>query len=177
MKRVALKMKAAEMKRIKQWVLTQYPHTRFCFSSYCEDIHQCCESSFCLLLVEYQLCQMTFSSSLDQLFLWEISEFPSTVQVCISDRHRPRKKQRVTKKGKGRDWVLKKKEQMRKKGNHVPPDTKYTARKRKARFWFLQESDIQSSLLIPKLAHTRWNRLFPPVILCRWFWPRLNESC
>ncbi|KAG5522661.1 hypothetical protein RHGRI_034713 [Rhododendron griersonianum] len=59
---------------------------------------------------------------------------PSTVQVCISDRHRPRKKQRITKKGKGRDWVLKKKEQMRKKGNHVPPDTKYTARKRKARF-------------------------------------------
>ncbi|KAF7124480.1 hypothetical protein RHSIM_Rhsim12G0146500 [Rhododendron simsii] len=54
--------------------------------------------------------------------------------VCISDRHRPRKKQRITKKGKGRDWVLKKKEQMRKKGNHVPPDTKYTARKRKARF-------------------------------------------
>jgi 18S rRNA (guanine1575-N7)-methyltransferase len=54
--------------------------------------------------------------------------------VCISDRHRPRKKQRITKKGKGRDWVLKKKEQLRKKGNHVPLDTKYTARKRKARF-------------------------------------------
>ncbi|KAM7512680.1 hypothetical protein LguiB_011555 [Lonicera macranthoides] len=54
--------------------------------------------------------------------------------VCISDRHRPRKKQRLNKKGKGRDWVLKKKEQMRRKGNTVPPDTKYTARKRKARF-------------------------------------------
>ncbi|PSS30092.1 18S rRNA (guanine-N(7))-methyltransferase [Actinidia chinensis var. chinensis] len=54
--------------------------------------------------------------------------------VCISDRHRPRKKQRVTKKGKGREWVLKKKQQMRKKGNVVPADTKYTARKRKARF-------------------------------------------
>lgn len=54
--------------------------------------------------------------------------------VCISDRHRPRKKQRLTKKGKGRDWVVKKKEQMRKKGNTVPPDSRYTARKRKTRF-------------------------------------------
>lgn len=56
-------------------------------------------------------------------------------QVSISDRHRPRKKQRITKKGKGREWILKKKEQMRRKGNVVPPDTKYTARKRKSRFW------------------------------------------
>ncbi|XP_021893198.1 probable 18S rRNA (guanine-N(7))-methyltransferase [Carica papaya] len=54
--------------------------------------------------------------------------------VCISDRHRPRKKQKITKKGKGREWVLRKKEQMRRKGNTVPPDSKYTARKRKARF-------------------------------------------
>ncbi|KAL2461840.1 S-adenosyl-L-methionine-dependent methyltransferase superfamily protein [Abeliophyllum distichum] len=54
--------------------------------------------------------------------------------VCISDRHRPRKKQRLNKKMKGREWVLKKKEQMRRKGNAVPADTKYTARKRKARF-------------------------------------------
>lgn len=56
------------------------------------------------------------------------------MQVSISDRHRPRKKQKINKKGKGREWVLKKKEQMRRKGNVVPPDTKYTARKRKARF-------------------------------------------
>ncbi|KAF4347442.1 hypothetical protein CsatB_009679 [Cannabis sativa] len=54
--------------------------------------------------------------------------------VCVSDRHRPRKKQRITKKGKGREWILKKKEQMRRRGNVVPADTKYTARKRKARF-------------------------------------------
>ncbi|XP_062109262.1 18S rRNA (guanine-N(7))-methyltransferase RID2 isoform X2 [Humulus lupulus] len=54
--------------------------------------------------------------------------------VCVSDRHRPRKKQRTTKKGKGREWILKKKEQMRRRGNAVPADTKYTARKRKARF-------------------------------------------
>ncbi|KAK4798288.1 hypothetical protein SAY86_030614 [Trapa natans] len=54
--------------------------------------------------------------------------------VSISDRHRPRKKQKVNKKGKGREWVMKKKEQMRKKGNVVPPDSKYTARKRKSRF-------------------------------------------
>ncbi|KAM0939359.1 putative methyltransferase type 11, 18S rRNA (guanine(1575)-N(7))-methyltransferase Bud23 [Dioscorea sansibarensis] len=49
-------------------------------------------------------------------------------------RNRPRKKMKVNRKGKGREWVLKKKDQMRKKGNVVPPDTKYTARKRKARF-------------------------------------------
>ncbi|XP_009631447.1 18S rRNA (guanine-N(7))-methyltransferase RID2 [Nicotiana tabacum] len=54
--------------------------------------------------------------------------------VFVSDRHRPRKKQKVNKRGKGRDWVLKKKEQMRRKGNTVPADTKYTARKRKDRF-------------------------------------------
>lgn len=56
-------------------------------------------------------------------------------QVCFSDRQRPRKKQKVNKKGKGREWVLRKKEQMRNKGINVPPNTKYTARKRKARFW------------------------------------------
>ncbi|KAL5717847.1 18S rRNA (guanine(1575)-N(7))-methyltransferase [Ranunculus cassubicifolius] len=54
--------------------------------------------------------------------------------VSISDRHRPRKKMRVSKKGKDMKWLLKKKEQMRKKGNAVPADTKYTGRKRKARF-------------------------------------------
>lgn len=54
--------------------------------------------------------------------------------VCNSDRQRPRKKQRINKKGKGKRWILKKKEQMRKKGNAVPPDTKYTGRKRKTRF-------------------------------------------
>lgn len=55
-------------------------------------------------------------------------------KVCILDRHRPRKKQKTNKKGKGREWVLRKKEQMRSKRNTVPPDSKYTARKRKARF-------------------------------------------
>jgi 18S rRNA (guanine1575-N7)-methyltransferase len=55
--------------------------------------------------------------------------------VCISDRNRPRKRQKTNKKGKkDKNWVIKKKDQMRKKGNTVPPDTKYTARKRKARF-------------------------------------------
>ncbi|XP_059634631.1 18S rRNA (guanine-N(7))-methyltransferase RID2-like isoform X1 [Cornus florida] len=54
--------------------------------------------------------------------------------ICKSDRNRPRKRQKIAKKVKGRDWVLKKKDQMRKKGNVVPRDTKYTARKRKARF-------------------------------------------
>jgi hypothetical protein len=68
-----------------------------------------------------------------QLFFNQKKIF-GVMQVCISDRHRPRKKQKTTKKGKGREWVLKKKEQMRRKGNAVPLDTKYTARKRKARF-------------------------------------------
>ncbi|EEF34675.1 18S rRNA (guanine-N(7))-methyltransferase RID2 [Ricinus communis] len=64
----------------------------------------------------------------------ENSEDGENQTVRFSDRHRPRKKQKFSKKGKGRDWVLRKKEQMRSKGNIVPPDTKYTARKRKARF-------------------------------------------
>ncbi|MCD7453917.1 hypothetical protein HAX54_022673 [Datura stramonium] len=62
------------------------------------------------------------------------SEDEENQTVCISDRRRPRKKQKVNKKGKGRDWVLRKKEQLRRKGNAVPPDSKYTARKRKDRF-------------------------------------------
>ncbi|XP_019197762.1 PREDICTED: probable 18S rRNA (guanine-N(7))-methyltransferase [Ipomoea nil] len=62
------------------------------------------------------------------------SEDEENQTVCVSDRHRPRKKQKVNKKGKGRAWVMKKKDQMRKKGKEVPNDTKYTARKRKDRF-------------------------------------------
>ncbi|KAJ3695483.1 hypothetical protein LUZ60_000860 [Juncus effusus] len=53
--------------------------------------------------------------------------------VGIYERNRPRKKQKVSNK-KGKKWVLKKKEQMRRKGNEVPHDSKYTARKRKSRF-------------------------------------------
>ncbi|KAJ6696491.1 METHYLTRANSFERASE-RELATED [Salix koriyanagi] len=54
--------------------------------------------------------------------------------VCISDRNRPKKKQKISRKGKGREWIFKKKEQLRRKGNAMPPDTRYTGRKRKARF-------------------------------------------
>ncbi|XP_054821182.1 LOW QUALITY PROTEIN: protein NUCLEOLAR FACTOR 1 [Prosopis cineraria] len=43
-----------------------------------------------------------------------------------NDRHRPKKKQKHNKSGKGREWILRKKEQMRRRGNLVPPDTKYT---------------------------------------------------
>ncbi|XP_065851420.1 18S rRNA (guanine-N(7))-methyltransferase RID2 [Euphorbia lathyris] len=64
----------------------------------------------------------------------DISDDRENHTVRFSDRHRPKKKQKVAKKGKGREWVLRKKEQLRSKGNVVPPDTKYTARKRKARF-------------------------------------------
>ncbi|OIV99780.1 hypothetical protein TanjilG_26118 [Lupinus angustifolius] len=54
--------------------------------------------------------------------------------VCISDRHRPRKKLKGNKSGKGREWIMRKKDQMRRRGNVVPPNTKYTGRKRKDRF-------------------------------------------
>ncbi|KAJ4830495.1 hypothetical protein Tsubulata_012817 [Turnera subulata] len=54
--------------------------------------------------------------------------------VFVSDRHRPRKRGKVNQEGTWREWVLNKKEKMREKGNIVPPDTKYTGRKRKA--WF-----------------------------------------
>ncbi|KAF5461720.1 hypothetical protein F2P56_017795 [Juglans regia] len=64
----------------------------------------------------------------------ESSDDEAEQTVCISDRHRPRKKQKLTKKGKGREWILRKKEQKRRRGDEVPLDTKYTARKRKPRF-------------------------------------------
>ncbi|KAJ0246071.1 hypothetical protein HA466_0176550 [Hirschfeldia incana] len=54
--------------------------------------------------------------------------------VCVTDRNRPRKRQRTNKNCKGREWVCRKKEQSRRKGNDVPADSKYTARKRKSRF-------------------------------------------
>ncbi|RID74110.1 hypothetical protein BRARA_B01226, partial [Brassica rapa] len=56
------------------------------------------------------------------------------IEVWVSDRNRPRKLQRTNKNGKERDWVFRKKEQSRRKGNDVPADSKYTARKRKSRF-------------------------------------------
>ncbi|KAH6803344.1 S-adenosyl-L-methionine-dependent methyltransferases superfamily protein [Perilla frutescens var. frutescens] len=62
------------------------------------------------------------------------SEDEENQSVSVSDRHRPRKKQKLNKKVKGREWILKRKDKMRRKGNTVPADSKYTARKRKARF-------------------------------------------
>ncbi|XP_009401552.2 18S rRNA (guanine-N(7))-methyltransferase RID2 [Musa acuminata AAA Group] len=64
----------------------------------------------------------------------EESDDDGNQTVGIYDRTRPRKKAKINKNGKGKEWVFKKKEQMRKKGYSVPPDTKYTARKRKAHF-------------------------------------------
>ncbi|CAA2995796.1 probable 18S rRNA (guanine-N(7))-methyltransferase [Olea europaea subsp. europaea] len=58
----------------------------------------------------------------------------TAAEMKIINQHRPRKKQKLNKKMKGREWVLRKKEQRRRKGTAVPADTKYTARKRKARF-------------------------------------------
>lgn len=68
---------------------------------------------------------------------YQLYAFVLIMQVNISDRHRLKKRQKTGKKGKGRQWILRKKEQMRDKGYNVPPDTKYTGRKRKAKFWSL----------------------------------------
>ncbi|KAL1335413.1 hypothetical protein HN51_064312 [Arachis hypogaea] len=62
------------------------------------------------------------------------SEDEENQTVRVSDRHRPQKKQKWNKSGKGKEWIKRKKEQMRRRGNAVPPDTKYTGRKRKDRF-------------------------------------------
>lgn len=65
----------------------------------------------------------------------EESEDEENQTVRLSDRHRPFKKQRKNNKsGKGKEWILRKKDQMRRRGNDVPLDTKYTGRKRKGRF-------------------------------------------
>lgn len=53
--------------------------------------------------------------------------------VCCLDRNAPvHRKQNSSVKGK--DWILKKKERMRKQGKLVAQDSKYTARKRKPKF-------------------------------------------
>ncbi|KXZ47612.1 hypothetical protein GPECTOR_34g771 [Gonium pectorale] len=55
-------------------------------------------------------------------------------QVKMAGRERAGKRRKTGGGGsgaKGRNWVLKKKEQMRKKGYDIAPDSKYTARKRK----------------------------------------------
>ncbi|GJP40155.1 hypothetical protein CLOM_g24437 [Closterium sp. NIES-68] len=64
------------------------------------------------------------------------SDGGGTVGYEQRQRQRPGKKQRLNTKGaKGRNWVLKKKEHRRQRGDmDVPRDTKYTARKRKSRF-------------------------------------------
>ncbi|PKA63940.1 hypothetical protein AXF42_Ash004950 [Apostasia shenzhenica] len=63
------------------------------------------------------------------------SDDDNSETVGIYDRHRPTKRLKLNKKkGKGKAWLLKKKEQMRNKGYTVPPDTKYTGRKRKNHF-------------------------------------------
>lgn len=56
------------------------------------------------------------------------------MQVGIYERNRPKKRQKTKKNGKGKDWLLRKKEQMRRRGHDVPADTKYTGRKRKSYF-------------------------------------------
>jgi 18S rRNA (guanine1575-N7)-methyltransferase len=62
------------------------------------------------------------------------SDDEESEEVGVSDRNRPRKRQRTNTKVKGREWVLRKKEQSRRKGKNVPADSKFTSRKRRTRF-------------------------------------------
>ncbi|EOA13804.1 hypothetical protein CARUB_v10026899mg [Capsella rubella] len=64
----------------------------------------------------------------------DFSEDEESGTVSMSDRNRARKRQKTKKNKKGREWILRKKEQSRRKGNDVPEDSKYTGRKRKSRF-------------------------------------------
>ncbi|KAK7291874.1 hypothetical protein RIF29_07374 [Crotalaria pallida] len=70
----------------------------------------------------------------EEIYSDDDSEDEENQTVSISDRHRPRKKLKKNKSGKGREWIMRKKDQMRRRGNVVPPNTKYTGRKRKDRF-------------------------------------------
>ncbi|KAK9669244.1 hypothetical protein RND81_13G118800, partial [Saponaria officinalis] len=54
--------------------------------------------------------------------------------VSISDRQRRRKRQKLDAKIKGREWILRQKAKMIKRGADVPTDSKYTDRKRKLTF-------------------------------------------
>lgn len=73
-----------------------------------------------------------------QLGMDVMGETGEEVQAGVVGRQGSRKRQRVVevgKKGKRRNWVLNKKEQMRNKGyEDIPMDTRYTARKRKPKF-------------------------------------------
>ncbi|GAQ88193.1 Methyltransferase [Klebsormidium nitens] len=65
----------------------------------------------------------------------DVSEDDEGATVEFADRQRHAKRRRKDgKRGKGRSWILNKKRQQREKGVEVPADTKYTGRKRKARF-------------------------------------------
>jgi len=64
----------------------------------------------------------------------ESSDEDGDKTVGIYERNRSKKRQKTKKNGKGKDWLLKKKEQMRRRGHDVPADTKYTGRKRKTYF-------------------------------------------
>ncbi|XP_047336566.1 18S rRNA (guanine-N(7))-methyltransferase RID2-like [Impatiens glandulifera] len=56
-------------------------------------------------------------------------------QTVLNSERNSKRRKLTTKNGKGgKEWVIRKKEQMRRKGNAVPSDSKYTARKRKDRF-------------------------------------------
>jgi 18S rRNA (guanine1575-N7)-methyltransferase len=61
----------------------------------------------------------------------QYAEQSKTVKIGARKRQRMAK---IQKSSKDRSWVLRKKELYRKRGKDVKDDSKYTARKRKARF-------------------------------------------
>lgn len=58
----------------------------------------------------------------------------SEEEVAVADRSRLKARRRVGKNVKDRDWVLRKKDYRKRKGEEVKPDSKYTARKRRPKF-------------------------------------------
>lgn len=114
---------ALPVKLFRVWSMCEFGIQWHIYSIFTVEIAvNCPRSSLSCLNAEKKKIQIPQIS----IFCW--------VQVDVYDRNRPRKKLKVNKKGKGREWVFKKKERMRNKGYDVPPDTAYTARKRKARF-------------------------------------------
>jgi 18S rRNA (guanine1575-N7)-methyltransferase len=65
----------------------------------------------------------------------ENSDEDEPSEVKVTARQGSNKRRKSGPQGKGRDWVFKKKDQMRKRGyDGIPSDSKYTGRKRKAGF-------------------------------------------
>ncbi|KAJ7954641.1 Methyltransferase [Quillaja saponaria] len=83
------------------------------------------------------------------------SEDEENQTVCISDRHRPRKRQKISKRGKGREWVLKEEGTYEKQ-------RKCCASRHK-----IHSSETKAPLLII-IWHCSWCSHIPFYISCLW---------